>query len=369
MSLVVSFAKSHFMSIVSNNIKYLRRLNGLTQEQFARKIAIKRSLLGAYEEARANPNLTNLKNMAAAFGITVDILLKNDLRKIRETPDLSLPVHSTRPMTVSHSGAVQPPRVQTFAEPQPLAKIVEKYQQPEPEIRMVSRQVTLKPVGGGSYVPPAQAQTVAPPVNTYQPLPQPANRYTPAAPKQQESVQLPVFNNSYHENSQIYQENKAPNYPVIQWVSNAQRNEYIHQFQNPDFLTRLPSFQLPNLPTGYYRAFESGDDFIYQGALLVGTFIRNWYEIKDGAQYLFVTRNYGIIYRTAFNQVRTRGELSLTSDIAAIPNISIALNDVLEVWEVKAFVSLQLPTPTPSVEKIGKLVDELQQELNLFRGI
>jgi transcriptional regulator with XRE-family HTH domain len=49
------------MSIVSNNIKYLRRLNGLTQEQFARKIAIKRSLLGAYEEARANPNLTNLK--------------------------------------------------------------------------------------------------------------------------------------------------------------------------------------------------------------------------------------------------------------------------------------------------------------------
>ena len=51
------------MSIVSNNIKYLRRLNGLTQEQFARRIGIKRSLLGAYEEARANPNLENLNNI------------------------------------------------------------------------------------------------------------------------------------------------------------------------------------------------------------------------------------------------------------------------------------------------------------------
>jgi len=355
------------MSIVSNNIKYLRRLNGLTQEQFARKIAIKRSLLGAYEEARANPNLTNLKNMAAAFGITVDILLKNDLRKIRETPDLSLPVHSTRPMTVSHSGSVQPPRVQTFAEPQPLAKIIEKYQQPEPEIRMVSRQVTLKPVGGGTYTPPAEAKPVAPLGNTYQPISQHANLFTPPPPKQQEAIQLPVFNNSYQPSSQAHPENKASHYPVIQWVSSVQRNEYIHQFQNPDFLTRLPSFQLPNLPSGYYRAFESGEDFIYQGALLIGAFIRNWYEIKDGSHYLFVTRNHGIIYRTAFNQVRTRGELSLTSDIASIPNISIALKDVLEVWEVKAFISLQMPTPAPSVEKIGKLVDELQQELNLLR--
>ncbi len=94
------------MSIVSSNIKYLRKLNGLTQEQFAQKIEIKRSLLGAYEEARANPNLTNLENMAAAFGISVDNLLKNDFKKLREKPELRLSINSARPMTVSHSGAV-----------------------------------------------------------------------------------------------------------------------------------------------------------------------------------------------------------------------------------------------------------------------
>lgn len=355
------------MSIVSNNIKYLRRLNGLTQEQFARKIAIKRSLLGAYEEARANPNLTNLKNMAAAFGITVDNLLKNDLRKIRETPDLSLPMNSTRPMTVSHSGNVQPPpRVQSFAEPQPLAKVIEKYQQPEPEIRTVARQVTLKPVDGTSYAPPANAfpQQES---DSFRPVIPAGNPQETAPAQRPESTQLPVFNNQFQASRSESKEGRTNNYPVIQWIAKSQYSEYIHQFQNPAFLTHLPSFQLPNLPSGYYRAFESGEDFLYPGSLLVGTFIRNWYEIRDGGQYLFVTRNHGIIYRTAFNQVRTTGELSLTSDITSIPNLSVSLSDVLEVWEVKAFVSLQLPTPMPSLTRISKLVDELQQEVSQIR--
>ncbi len=358
------------MSIVSNNIKYLRRLNGLTQEQFARKIAIKRSLLGAYEEARANPNLTNLKNIAAAFGTSVDNLLKNDLRKIRETPDLSLPMNSTRPMTVSHSGSIQPPRVQTFAEPQPLAKIIEKYQQPEPEIRMVSRQVTLKPVGGVPPISVATPQTPQPvqqSTGLYQPVNQTSAPYTPAPHKQPEPVHIPVFNNSFQAAPSDQEKGRTNNYPVIQWISRSQSGEYINEYQNPAFLTHLPSFQLPNLPSGYYRAFESGDDFVYPGSLLVGSFVRNWYEIRDGAQYLFVTRNYGVIYRTAYNQVRTNGTLSLTSDIASIDNIAVALNDVLEVWEVKAFISLQLPAPVPAMNRIGQLVDELQQELNQIR--
>ncbi len=50
--------------MVSENIKFLRKKNGWTQEQFSKKIGIKRSLLGAYEEGRADPRLNNLLNMA-----------------------------------------------------------------------------------------------------------------------------------------------------------------------------------------------------------------------------------------------------------------------------------------------------------------
>ncbi|GGB85042.1 helix-turn-helix domain-containing protein [Dyadobacter sediminis] len=351
------------MSIVSNNIKYLRRLNGLTQEQFARKIAIKRSLLGAYEEARANPNLTNLKNMAAAFGISVDNLLKNDLRKLRETPDLSLPLNAARPMTVSHSGSVQaaaPSRVPTFAEPQPLSTIIDKYKQPEPEIRMVSRQVNLKPVNG--EVQPAANQLnglFAEQRSTASKKPDAVN---------DASAQIPVFNNSYPAspfNNAI--EDRTENYPTIQWVAKNLQLDYIQNCQNPSYLNQLPSFQLPNLPAGYYRAFESGDDFMYPGSLLVGTFVRNWYDIKDGMQYVFVLRQHGFIYRTAFNHVKTNGFLLLTSDDASVNDLEVPLQDVLEVWEINAFISLQMPVPQPSLERVSQLVDELQMELSQYK--
>jgi transcriptional regulator with XRE-family HTH domain len=343
------------MSIVSNNIKYLRRLNGLTQEQFARKIAIKRSLLGAYEEARANPNLTNLKNMAAAFGITVDNLLKNDLRKLRETPDLSLPLSAPRPMTVSHSGNVSPStpaRNPTFAEPQPLATIMEKYQQPEPPIRMVAGQVNFKPVNGD--LPAA-------------PVPSPQKPAAASAVPQQ-SAQIPVFNNQVQPsqfNAKV--EDRGESYPTIQWVANNRQHEYLANFQNPSYLTNLPAFQLPNLPSGYYRAFESGEDFAYPGALLVGTFVRNWYDIKDGMQYVFVLRGEGFVCRNAYNHVKTSGVLLLTSGNPSVVDMEVPLQEVLEVWEVKAFISLQMPAPQPSLERVTQLVDELQIELSQYR--
>ena len=69
------------MSTVSENIRYLRKLKGYTQEQFAERIGIKRSLLGAYEEARANPNEIYLDSMAEVLGVSVENLLKDNLKE------------------------------------------------------------------------------------------------------------------------------------------------------------------------------------------------------------------------------------------------------------------------------------------------
>jgi len=38
------------MNIANQNLKYLRKLRGWTQQEFADKLRIKRSLIGAYEE-------------------------------------------------------------------------------------------------------------------------------------------------------------------------------------------------------------------------------------------------------------------------------------------------------------------------------
>jgi transcriptional regulator with XRE-family HTH domain len=67
------------MSIAGLNLKYLRKLRGWTQEEFAGKLNIKRSLLGAYEEERADPRLEVLEIVADIFKLSLDELLLKDL--------------------------------------------------------------------------------------------------------------------------------------------------------------------------------------------------------------------------------------------------------------------------------------------------
>ena len=67
------------MSIAGLNLKYLRKLRGWTQEEFAGKLNIKRSLLGAYEEERADPRLEVLEIVADVFKLSLDELLLKDL--------------------------------------------------------------------------------------------------------------------------------------------------------------------------------------------------------------------------------------------------------------------------------------------------
>ena len=66
-------------SYAGQNLKYLRKLKGLTQEEFANKLQIKRSLLGAYEEERAEPRIDVLEIISDQFGISLDELLRRDL--------------------------------------------------------------------------------------------------------------------------------------------------------------------------------------------------------------------------------------------------------------------------------------------------
>jgi transcriptional regulator with XRE-family HTH domain len=67
------------MSQAARNLKYLRKLRGWTQEEFANKLKIKRSLLGAYEEERAEPKLEVLEIISGIFKITLDELLLKDV--------------------------------------------------------------------------------------------------------------------------------------------------------------------------------------------------------------------------------------------------------------------------------------------------
>lgn len=78
------------MANIAANLKYLRRKKKLTQQQFADIMEVKRSLIGAYEEDRAEPKYELLKRIASFFDLSMDEMANdtiNDRWKPKEKGD------------------------------------------------------------------------------------------------------------------------------------------------------------------------------------------------------------------------------------------------------------------------------------------
>jgi transcriptional regulator with XRE-family HTH domain len=80
------------MANIADNLKYLRKKKKLTQQQFADIMDVKRSLIGAYEEDRAEPKYELLKKIASFFDLSMDEMAHeviNDRWKPKEKGDSS----------------------------------------------------------------------------------------------------------------------------------------------------------------------------------------------------------------------------------------------------------------------------------------
>ena len=63
---------------LASKIKALRKSAGLTQQQVADALEIKRSAYAYYEIGKSFPKLSVIKKMAALFNVTVDELLSEE---------------------------------------------------------------------------------------------------------------------------------------------------------------------------------------------------------------------------------------------------------------------------------------------------
>lgn len=72
------------MSIVNSNIRFLRKQKGLTQGELAENLGVTRSVIGAYEEGRAEPKIQTMQKIANFFGITLDQLITIQLDQVAE---------------------------------------------------------------------------------------------------------------------------------------------------------------------------------------------------------------------------------------------------------------------------------------------
>ncbi len=255
------------MGIISENIKYLRKQMGFTQEQFAEQVGIKRSVVGAYEEARAEPRLQTLLKISDVLSVSTDDLISVDLTK--------------------------------------LAK----------------------------------------------------------GEKRKERVKILSITVDKEDNENI------------ELVPQKASAGYMNGFSDPEYISELPKFNLPMLPgNATYRAFEiSGDSMlpIASGSIIIGKYLESISDIKNGKTYILITNHEGVVYKRVFNYIEEKGTLYLVSDNKSYSPYEVAPDDVMEIWEARAFISVQFPDPQSanelSIDKIAGLVLNLQHDVEQIK--
>jgi transcriptional regulator with XRE-family HTH domain len=92
---------------------------------------------------------------------------------------------------------------------------------------------------------------------------------------------------------------------------------YKNGFSDPDFIKKLPTFQLPILfGERKYRMFQiSGDSMlpIPDKSWVIGEYVENFYDIKDKQAYVILTKEDGIVFKIANNQIKKKKSLLLES--------------------------------------------------------
>ncbi|MBX2965491.1 MAG: LexA family transcriptional regulator [Cyclobacteriaceae bacterium] len=90
---------------VNKNLKHLRLKHELTQKQFAEKLGLKQSVIGAYEEERATPPLNVLLDVSNTFNVSMDVLTRKELSNLPEKDwKSSSPSKEVLAITVDTSG-------------------------------------------------------------------------------------------------------------------------------------------------------------------------------------------------------------------------------------------------------------------------
>ncbi|TFV94272.1 LexA family transcriptional regulator [Algoriphagus kandeliae] len=230
--------------LLNTNLKFLRKKKNLTQQELADRLSISRSKLAGYE-LTITPPLETLVKISEYFGVSLDILIKEDLSSYSEYK---------------------------------LRELLEtdKFLRGR-KLRILSTTVD------------------------------------------------------------------ADGRELIEVVSQRAKASYLAGFADPEFISELPRFSLPFLPTDKkHRVFQvDGDSMlpIPDGAWIICEYVDDWMSIKDGERYVIVTEQDGVTFKIAYNRIKADQQLLLCSSNPIYPPFEVTIDQVREVWRYRLLMS------------------------------
>ena len=146
---------------------------------------------------------------------------------------------------------------------------------------------------------------------------------------------------------------------------------YTAGYNDPQFISGLPTFQLPFLSRERkYRTFQiEGDSMlpIPDKSYVICEYVDNWYDIKDGNAYVVLTENDGLVFKVAFNHIKKNRSLLLKSLNPIYHPYEIEIKDIKEVWKFVNYISGELPTEGMTMEALVSTVMQLKSDMDSFR--
>lgn len=146
------------------------------------------------------------------------------------------------------------------------------------------------------------------------------------------------------------------------------RAGYLEGYGDPEFIQTLPTYTLPGLRNGSFRAFEvEGYSMVPTLAnhdIVIGDWVESFDDIRDDRIYVIVTRNKGIVVKRVLNRIDQYGFLVCKSDTVTnrseYPNLQIHPEDILELWYARMYISADLKAPSDMWHRLNNLEGDIE---------
>jgi transcriptional regulator with XRE-family HTH domain len=138
---------------------------------------------------------------------------------------------------------------------------------------------------------------------------------------------------------------------------------YLQGFSDENYIESLPRISLPFTDVGKFRGFPiQGDSMppLESGAYVIGKYVEDVADIKDGKTYVVLTQNDGLVYKRLYNKIEKDGTIHLHSDNKAYYPYQIKPEEVFELW---SFVCSLNPTDSPISDLVYNAIQNIQADV------
>lgn len=157
----------------------------------------------------------------------------------------------------------------------------------------------------------------------------------------------------------------------IEYVPVQAKAGYRSGYADPEFLAKLPRFNLPTVPkNGTFRMFPTvGDSMlpVPEGADIITRYVQDWTTLKPETPCIVILKgDQDFVFKQV--TIHKDGTMLLQSFNKQYFAYTVPISEVIELWEYYSFHSKALPEPHTDMQQLMKLLTEMKTEIGEIKG-